>query len=84
MLPEATDARVLAAAEELTKRGLARIILLGDPEPVRAEARRLGIDISNVRLSCLHQVLCVEALSMFLRNLRGVCIERLGRSCVYL
>ena len=54
MLPEAADARVLAAAEELTERGLARIILLGDPEPVKAEARRLGIDISKVGLSNSH------------------------------
>ena len=49
VLPEATDARVLKAAEELTARGLANITLLGDPEPVQAEARRLGIDISQVQ-----------------------------------
>ena len=49
VLPEAMDARVLAAAEELTARGLAKIILLGDPEPVQAEASRLGIDISKVQ-----------------------------------
>ena len=48
VFPEAMDARVLAAAEELTARGLAKIILLGDPEPVQAEARRLGINISTV------------------------------------
>ena len=48
VLPEAMDPRVLAAAEELTARGLAKIILLGDPEPVQAEASRLGIDISKV------------------------------------
>ena len=41
------DARVLAAAEELTARGLAKIILLGEAEPVQAEARRLGLDISQ-------------------------------------
>ena len=38
---------MLAAAEELTARGLAKIILLGEAEPVQAEARRLGLDISQ-------------------------------------
>lgn len=51
VLPEAMDPRVLAAAEELTARGLAKITLLGDPEPVQAEASRLGIDISKVTTS---------------------------------
>ena len=57
---------MLAAAEELTERGLARIILLGDPEPVNAEARRLGIDISKVGLSRSHRVPYPEALSVHL------------------
>ncbi|CAK0787083.1 hypothetical protein CVIRNUC_010299 [Coccomyxa viridis] len=50
VLPEAMDPRVLAAAEELTARGLAKIILLGEAEPVQAEARRLGLDISQCEI----------------------------------
>ncbi len=49
VLPESDDSRVLAAAEELTHRGLADIILLGEPDKVTAQARRLDIDISQVR-----------------------------------
>ena len=49
VLPEVMDPRVLAAAEELTARGLAKIILLGETEPIQAEARRLGLDISQAR-----------------------------------
>lgn len=48
VLPESEDPRVLAAALELTQRGLADIILLGEPEKVTAQARRLNIDISQV------------------------------------
>jgi phosphotransacetylase len=43
------DPRVLSAAEELTLKGLARITLLGQPQPIIAEARRLNMDISHVR-----------------------------------
>lgn len=48
VLPEAMDPRMLSAAEELTMKGLAKVILLGEPEAVTAEARRLNIDISGV------------------------------------
>ncbi len=48
VLPESEDPRVLAAAQELTHRGLADIILLGEPEKVIAQARRINIDISQV------------------------------------
>ena len=37
---------MLQAASEVTLRGLAKITLLGHPETVRAEASKLGIDIS--------------------------------------
>ena len=50
VLPEGTDARVLAAAAEATARGLVRITLLGDPAAVRAEAGKLGLDISRCEI----------------------------------
>mmetsp|Transcript_19762 Transcript_19762/g.42933 ORF Transcript_19762/g.42933 Transcript_19762/m.42933 type:complete len:768 (-) Transcript_19762:957-3260(-) len=46
VLPEALDKRILAAASEVTQRGLARVTLLGDPAAVAAEAKKLGVDIS--------------------------------------
>lgn len=47
VLPEANDNRVLRAAAEVVHRGLANVILLGDPEVVQAEAAKLGLDISG-------------------------------------
>jgi hypothetical protein len=43
---QSEDKRVLAAAAEVTQRGLAKITLLGKPEVVKAEAKRLGLNIS--------------------------------------
>ena len=64
VLPEAMDARVLKAAEEVTARGLAKIILLGDPKPVRAEAHRLGIDISQVCTCAPKSSRCLPTLKV--------------------
>ncbi len=49
VLPEALDPRVLAASAELAARGLARVVLLGQPERVAAQARKLGVDIAKAR-----------------------------------
>lgn len=46
VLPEATDSRVLLAAAEVTSRGMAKIVLLGDPATVANEAKKAGADIS--------------------------------------
>ena len=57
---------MLAAAEELTARGLAKIILLGKAEPVQAEARRLGLDISqacSLPDACLWQYWMVQQMT---------------------
>ncbi|BDA50565.1 phosphate acetyltransferase [Coccomyxa sp. Obi] len=51
VLPESEDPRVLAAGQELTQRGLADIVLLGEPEKVTAQARRLNIDISQCKIT---------------------------------
>ena len=49
VLPEALDPRVLTAASELSARGLAHIVLLGKPDRVAAQARKLHVDISKAR-----------------------------------
>jgi phosphotransacetylase len=36
VLPESLDRRVLAAAADVTQRGLAKVVLLGDPAVVQA------------------------------------------------
>lgn len=48
VLPEGTEARILRAAAEVTRKGLAHITLLGEPAAVQAEARRIAVDISAV------------------------------------
>lgn len=47
-LPEATDPRMLAAAERVTKEGWARIVLLGDEDAVRAAASEAGANIDGL------------------------------------
>lgn len=46
VLPEPEDDRVLLAAAEVLRRGIAEIILLGDSQAVFARASELGIDLS--------------------------------------
>ncbi|NHC15152.1 phosphate acetyltransferase [Motilibacter deserti] len=50
VLPEGDDDRVLRAAEEIVRRGVARITLLGDPDAVAARAGQLGIDLRGVEV----------------------------------
>ena len=50
VLPEGDDDRILLAAEELTHRGVADLILLGEPERVAAKATQLGVDLTGIRL----------------------------------
>lgn len=50
VLPESGDLRVLEAAAEVTKKGLARVTLLGDPETVRKAAAEAGVDLTGVEI----------------------------------
>jgi phosphate acetyltransferase len=50
VLPESYDDRMLQAAGRISREGLARIVLLGDPESVTARAASLGADLSGVKL----------------------------------
>ncbi len=47
VLPEASDERVLRAAEILLRRDVAEIILLGDEDEVRERCLRIGLDLSK-------------------------------------
>ena len=42
------DKRVLTAATEIVRKGLAKITLLGDPESVSQDADRLGLDLTGI------------------------------------
>jgi len=50
VLPESYDVRMLYAAEEIVKDGLADVVLLGDPDQVELVAEEHGIDLSGVEV----------------------------------
>lgn len=50
VLPEGLEPRVLKAAEELSRRGVAHIILLGMEDEVRAKAAQLGISLDGIEV----------------------------------
>jgi phosphate acetyltransferase len=50
LLPESHDERVLQAAEAITKRKIASVVTLGDEEKIYADAKKLGVDLSGVKI----------------------------------
>jgi phosphate acetyltransferase len=50
VLPEGNDDRILQAAEQLLRRGVADLTVLGGEEQVRARAATLGLDLGGVRV----------------------------------
>ncbi|HIJ94214.1 MAG TPA: phosphate acetyltransferase [Desulfuromonadales bacterium] len=50
VLPESYDERMLYAAEKIVTEGLARIVMLGDPAKIQAEAAAKGIKLTGVEL----------------------------------
>ena len=50
VLPESHDERVLQAAEVLTKKKIAQVITLGDENKIKEDAKKLGVDLSGVKI----------------------------------
>ena len=50
VLPEATDSRILEAAQIVKNEGYAKIILIGDEEKVKEIANDKGINIQNIQI----------------------------------
>ena len=50
VLPEADDDRILTSADILLRRGVANLILLGDPAAIKAQAGRLGVSVTGARI----------------------------------
>jgi phosphate acetyltransferase len=44
VLPESLEERTLKAADELLRDGIARIVLLGNPDEIRSEAEKYGLE----------------------------------------
>lgn len=50
VLPEGNDGRILHAAQEITSRKYAKVILLSDENQVRSKAKELGVDLAGVEV----------------------------------
>ncbi|HNX26034.1 MAG TPA: phosphate acetyltransferase [Phycisphaerae bacterium] len=50
VLPEADDQRVLLAAQKILAEGYAKIILLGDPAKIQADAKACSADIAGAQI----------------------------------
>jgi len=50
VLPESEDARVLQAAREITDQDYARVILLGNPDEIRAAAKDRNVALDGIEL----------------------------------
>jgi phosphate acetyltransferase len=50
VLPESYDERMLFAAEKIVEQGLARIIILGNPEEIRSAAKSKGVNLTGVEI----------------------------------
>lgn len=50
VLPEGNDDRVLQAADEILRKQIAGLIILGDPVEIRARAKELSLDLSAATL----------------------------------
>ncbi len=50
VLPEAFDDRTLIACAEIVKHGLAKPILLGNPETVNQQAHKLGVELGDTQI----------------------------------
>lgn len=79
VLPEPDDDRILQAADEILRRGIADLVLLGDETTVRARATELGLDISAARVVATNDPELLETYAAEFARLRakkGVTLEQ--------
>ncbi|HKL48801.1 MAG TPA: phosphate acyltransferase, partial [Desulfuromonadales bacterium] len=50
VLPEGYDDRMVQAAGEVVKDGLAEVVLLGNPDTLNSKAQELGVSLEGVEL----------------------------------
>ncbi len=48
VLPESYDDRMFFAAERIVKEGLAKVVILGNPDKVRETAAAKGVDLAGI------------------------------------
>ena len=79
VLPEGEDDRILQAADQLLKQGVAELTILGDVDDMNRRAQELGLDLSGANLvNHLGSELAEEFAADFaeLRKKKGVTIEQ--------
>ena len=79
VLPEGEDDRILQAADQLLKQGVAELTILGDVDDMNRRAQDLGLDLSGANLvNHLESELTEEFAADFaeLRKKKGVTIEQ--------
>lgn len=78
VLPEGEDDRILQAADQLLKQGVAELTILGDVDDMNRRAQELGLDLSKANLvNHLESELAEEFAAEFaeLRKKKGVTVE---------
>ncbi len=78
VLPEAQDERVLRAAEVILHRGVAEIVLLGNPQEIEETYLRLGLDLSSAEIiDHCNSLLMNEFVEAFyaMRKEKGLSLE---------
>ncbi len=79
VLPEPDDDRILLATDEIVRRGIADVILLGDETSVRARAGELGVDLGDSTIISPNDPTYVERYAEEFARLRakkGVTLEQ--------
>ena len=79
VLPESEDERILRASEILLKSGAVNLILLGDENEVKFEAKKLGVNLSGARFINLEKNEYTQRLTAALfeaRKSKGMSIEQ--------
>ena len=79
VLPESEDERILRASEILLKSGAVNLILLGDENEVKFEAKKLGVNLSGARFINLEKNEYADRLNAALfeaRKSKGVSLEQ--------
>ncbi|HPC35277.1 MAG TPA: phosphate acetyltransferase [Candidatus Marinimicrobia bacterium] len=79
VLPEAHDERILKAAEILEKEGLARVILVGNPQKISQHSRGIDVNLDSI---CVYDPVQYEKMDEFIntyyekRKHKGITLEK--------
>lgn len=79
VLAEGEEERTLAASEKIKKEGLAELILVGNEEKIKSKAKKLNVNIDNIRIEDPETSPKLdEYINMFyeLRKKKGMTIEK--------